>query len=279
MKSRFGGEPPEAGNDARREPTPPIVEAGDPRPRPRAQHVRDPSRQRVQVERREVRDPVPHATHLEGRCRAQRDEPGEGARQAIEVRLHQGALLVLEELEVARPDEIIGRPSCLRAPSSARTRRPGRSPRSRQDGRVVRLGSQQRAERSIPSSAVTYARWTQKMSSKMALFVARIVFTSLRQQQPPAAQAVGDVEVSVEVGVQPEREQSQSHVVRRDRRHPRPLEARGLACRSGHSARDLHVAVERAARVVRRLSATSFHPAIVSGVPFRRTSSCGWGNS
>ena len=30
----------------------------------------------------------------------------------------------------------------------------------------------------MPSSAVTYARWTQKMSSKMALFVARIVFTS-----------------------------------------------------------------------------------------------------
>ena len=59
-------------------------------------------------------DLLPHSTHLEGQGRADGEEPGERAREAIEVGLHQGALLVLEELDVALPDEIIGRPSSLR---------------------------------------------------------------------------------------------------------------------------------------------------------------------
>ena len=40
------------------------------------------------------------------------------AREAIEVRLHDGALFVLKELDVALPDEI------FRCPSSLRRRRP-----------------------------------------------------------------------------------------------------------------------------------------------------------
>ena len=41
-------------------------------------------------------------------------EIAEGAREAIKVRLHQGALLVLEDLDVALPNKIFGRPSSLR---------------------------------------------------------------------------------------------------------------------------------------------------------------------
>src|SRR5215475_1507710 len=107
-QARVGIESPEAWNDAGYEPTPAVVEASDPRPRLRTQSVRDFSRERVEVERGEVRNFPPHSTHLEARGRADRDEPGEHAREAIEVRLHQGALLVLEELDVALPNEIIG---------------------------------------------------------------------------------------------------------------------------------------------------------------------------
>src|SRR6478735_728498 len=70
--------------------------------------------QRREVERGEVGNIPPNSTHLEGRCRADRNQPGERAREVIEVRLHQGTLLVLQELDVALPDEIFGRPSSLR---------------------------------------------------------------------------------------------------------------------------------------------------------------------
>jgi hypothetical protein len=56
---------------------------------------------------------VLHSTHLEARGRADRDQPGECARETIEIGLHQGALLVLEELDVAGPDEINGSSSSL----------------------------------------------------------------------------------------------------------------------------------------------------------------------
>ncbi len=76
---------------------------------------------------------MPHPTDLESRGGADRDEPGERAREAIEVGLHQGALLMLEELDVTLPDEITGRPSSLRdAVPSSRTRRP-RSTASKPD--------------------------------------------------------------------------------------------------------------------------------------------------
>ena len=70
-----------------------------------------------------------------------------GAREAIEVGLHQGALLMLEELDVAVPNEIIGPPASLR----------GRRPvlhdtaslidrlEAGEDGGVVGLSSQESA--------------------------------------------------------------------------------------------------------------------------------------
>jgi hypothetical protein len=50
----------------------------------------------------------------------------------------------------------------------------------------------------------------------------------LRQQQFPATQAVRDVHVASAIGVQPEREQGEPDVVRRDCGHRGPLEASGL---------------------------------------------------
>src|SRR4029077_11620787 len=99
---------PKRETDAGREPVPAVLEAGDPRPRSCPQSVRDSSCERVEVERGEARDLLTHSAHLEARGRADRDEPGVCAREAIEVGLHQRALLVLEELDVALPDEIIG---------------------------------------------------------------------------------------------------------------------------------------------------------------------------
>jgi hypothetical protein len=72
----------------------------------------------------------------------------------------------------------------------------------------------------------------------------------LRQQQSPASQAVRDVHEPRAIGVQPEREQDEPDVVRRDRGHRGPLEAGGLVpVDPGVAGRDLHVAVEGAARV------------------------------
>ena len=101
---------PSAGHDARHDPAPAVVEAGDPRPGLRVERLRDAARERGEIERGEVRRLVPHSTHLEGQRGADREEPRERARKAIEVGLHQGALLVLEQLDVAVPDELLGRP-------------------------------------------------------------------------------------------------------------------------------------------------------------------------
>ena len=167
---------------------------------------------------------VPHSAHLEAQGRADGEEPGERAREAIEVGLHQGALLVLEELDVALPDQIVGRPSSLRG--RRRVLQDTASPVDRleagEDGRVVGLRPRRARRRSIPSSAVPYARCTQKMSSKMALFVARIVFTSSMQQRLLATEAARDVHVAGAVGVQPERKEGEPDVVRRERSHARP---------------------------------------------------------
>ena len=232
---------------------PAVVEAGDPRPRLRLQGLRDASCERVEVERGEVRDLVPHSAHLEGQGRADREEPGERAREAIEVGLHQGALLVLEELDVAVPDEILGRPSSLRG--RRRVLQDTASSVDRleagEDGGVVAAPRPRRARRrSIPSSAVPYARCTQKMSSKMALFVSRIVLTSANSSALWRAQAVRDVHVAGAIGVQPERKEREPDVVRRERGHPGPLQARGQELVDpGVARRDLEVAVERAGLV------------------------------
>jgi hypothetical protein len=73
---RVGVESPEARNDACCEPSPAVVEAGDLRPLSCTKGVRDSSCERVEVERGEVRNLLPHSAHLEARGRADRDEPG-----------------------------------------------------------------------------------------------------------------------------------------------------------------------------------------------------------
>ena len=50
----------------------------------------------------------------------------------------------------------------------------------------------------------------------------------LRQQELVAKEDVWDVHVAGAIGVQPEREEGETDVVRRDRGHRRPLEALGL---------------------------------------------------
>src|SRR4051812_38242989 len=107
---RVGLEPAKARNDAGQDPAPAVVEAGDPRPGLRTQRLRHSASQRVAVERAEVRELLPQAADLEAQGRADREEPGERAREAVEPGLHQRALLVLEELDVALPDEVAGRP-------------------------------------------------------------------------------------------------------------------------------------------------------------------------
>ena len=109
-----GVEPPEVRDDALHQPAPASIESGDPRPGARTDCLRHPSGERVDVERGEVADFLAHPVHLEPRRRADRDQSGERAREAIEVGLHQRALLVLEQLHVALPDQVSGRPSCLR---------------------------------------------------------------------------------------------------------------------------------------------------------------------
>ena len=47
------------------------------------------------------------------------------------------------------------------------------------------------------------------------------------QEHLAAAEAVRDVHVAAAIAVEPEREEGEPHVVRRERRHPGPLEVRG----------------------------------------------------
>src|SRR5215471_18682742 len=96
---RIGIESLETRNDACHEPAPAVVQAGDPRPRLCTQSVRDSPAERVEVERGEVCNLPPQSTNLETCRSADRDEPGERAREAIEAGLHQGALLVLEKFD------------------------------------------------------------------------------------------------------------------------------------------------------------------------------------
>ena len=160
---------------------------------------------------------------------------------------------MLEELDVALPDEILGRPSSLRGrrPVLQDTASSVDRLEAGEDGARSGAPLRRRARRrSIPSSAVTYARCTQKMSSKMALFVSRIVFTSSISSSSLATQAVRDVHVAGAIGVQPERKEGEPDVVRRERGHPGPLEARGQELVDpGVARRDLQVAVERAGLV------------------------------
>ena len=218
----------------------------------RRRRVRDPPAERVEVERGEGRHLPPHAAHLEARGRADRDEPGERAREAIEVGLHHGALLVPEQLDVALPDEI------TRGLPGRRGRRRGRQDapslvdrlEAGQDSCVVPFRLQQGAQASDPVAGgdVREVNPEDVVEDGVVRRPDRVHVP--RQQQFPATQAVRDVHEAAAVGVQPEGEQDEPDVVRRDRGHRGPLEAGRLALvEPGIAGRDLHVAVEGAAWV------------------------------
>jgi len=229
-QARVGIESPELGNDACHEPTPAVVEAGDPRPRLCPQSVRDSSCERVQVERGEARNLPPHSTHLEARGRADRDEPGGCAREAIEVGLHQGALLMLEQLDVALPDEIIGglaslcgcHPICQDTASLVDRLEAG------EDRCIVALCLQESAQTFDPVFGSGVREVNPEDVVEDGVVRRPDCIDILREQQFLANQAVRDVHVAGAIGVQPEREEGEPDVVRRDRGHPGPLEASGL---------------------------------------------------
>src|SRR6185369_9783878 len=110
--------------------------------------VRDSPCQRVEVERGEIRNLPLHSTYLEAGGRADRDEPGECARETIEIGLHQGALLVLEEADVAVPDEISGSLPGLRGRHLIRQDAASLVHRleASEDGRIVTLCPQESAQ-------------------------------------------------------------------------------------------------------------------------------------
>ena len=211
-----------------------------------------PSCERVEVERGEVRSLLAHSTHLEGQGRADREEPGERAREAIEVGLHQGALLVLEELDVALPDEILGRPSGLR----------GRRPvlqdtaslvdrlEAGEDGGVVGLPSGARVDiRSRPRRCRT--RGAPRRCRRKWRCSSRGSCSRPRAAALSATEAVRDVHVAGAIGVQPERKEGEPDVVRRERGHPGPLEGRGQelvdpgVARRDHQSRGMRRTVVR----------------------------------
>src|ERR671911_138602 len=101
-----GIEPPKAWNDARADPTPAVLEARDPGPGSRAPGLRESASERVEVEGGEVRELLPWSSNLEVQARSDGEEPGEPARQAVEGGVHQGAPLMLEEVDVAVPDQL-----------------------------------------------------------------------------------------------------------------------------------------------------------------------------
>ena len=275
-QARVGVESPEAGDDARHDPAPAVVEAGDPRPRLRLQRLRDPAGERVEVERGEVRRLVPHAAHLEGQRRADREEPGERAREAVEVGLHQRALLVLEELDVALPDEILGRPPSLRgrrrvlqdAASSVDRLEAG------EDGRVVGLRSQERAEALDPvvGGAVGEVHPEDVVEDRVVRLADRVHVRD--QQRLAGGRGCAGCPRSRCDRVQPEREQGEPDVVRRERGHPGPLEVRGQELVDpGVARRDLQVAVEGAGLVGQETVGQRLPPGDRVRRPVRRTSS------
>ena len=216
------------------------------------QNFQDPSRERVVVERGEVRDLFAQSTHLEAQGRADGEEPGERAREAIEVGLHQRALLVLEELDVALPDEILGLPSspCRRGAVLQDTASLIDRLEAGEDGSVVAVRSQESAETFDPvfGAGVRDVHPEDVVENGVVRLADRVHVRD--QQHFPATQAVRDVHVAGAISVQPERKECEPHVVRRERGHPGPLEVGGQELVDpGVARRDLQVAVEDAGLV------------------------------
>ena len=218
----------EARDDACHDPPPPVVEARDPGPRASPQDLRDAASERVEVEGRERRQLLAHAVGLEAQRRAHGEQSGEGARQAVEVGLHQGALLVFEELDVAVPDECLGRTARRR-----RRRRVLQDPATSVDR--LEAGEERRAsgiaqECSQPFDPVAGGGVGQVDPEDVVEdgVVRRPDRVHVRQvQTAPATEAAREVRATGSVGVQPKRGEREPDVVRSECRHAGPLEARG----------------------------------------------------
>jgi hypothetical protein len=144
--------------------------------------------------------------------------------------LHQGALLVLEERNVALPDKIIGPLPGLRGRHLVRQDTASLVDRleAGQDGCIVALGVQESAQAFDPvvGADVREVNPEQVVEDGVVRRPDRVHI--LGQQQFRSTQAVRDVDVASAIGVQPEREEGEPDVVRRDGGHRGPLEARGL---------------------------------------------------
>ncbi len=100
----------------------------------------------------------------------ERTQTREGAREAVEVRLDQRTLLVLEELNVPRPDQLLSRAPIFRTVGLVLENTTSSIDHSRRPrGLAIRRPSPWSSPRrhAMPSSALAYARWAQKMSSKI----------------------------------------------------------------------------------------------------------------
>ena len=147
-----------------------------------------------------------------------------------EAGLHQGALLVLEELDVALPDEIIGP-----VPGLRRRRRVGQDTASLvdrleagQDRCIVAFCLQESAQTFDPVFGADVGEVHPEEVGEDGVVRRPDRVHILGQQQFRTALAVRDVDVARAIGVQPEREEGEPDVVRRDCRHRGPLEANGL---------------------------------------------------
>lgn len=129
-----GVETAESGHDVGLEPAPPVFKTRDPWPCTGTHGVGQATGEGVQVERGEVPNLLSHTTDFKCRRRSHRDQPDERGREAIEVWLHNGSLLVVKEGDVPLPHLVL--------------------PRWRSDGPVVASATSARP-RSIASNAVS----------------------------------------------------------------------------------------------------------------------------
>src|SRR5690348_17144926 len=137
---------------------------------------------------------------------------------------------MLEELNVALPDEIIGPLPSRRGrhPALQDTASLVDRLEAGEDRCIVALRLQESAQTSDPvvGSDVREVNPEEVVEDGVVRRPDRVHI--LRQQQSPTTQAVRDVDVASAIGVQPEREEGEPDMVRRDRGHRGPLEASGL---------------------------------------------------
>jgi len=164
--------------------------------------------------------------------------------------LHQGALLVLEQEDVALPDAIFGRPSRRRG--RGRVLQDAASLIDRLEagpgGGVMGVWPEEAAQTSDPvlGGGVREVRPEDVVEDRVIGLADRVHVR--HQQRPLATQTARDVHIAGAIPVQPERKERKPRVVRRERGHPGPLEVGGQELvEPGVARRDLQVAMERAA--------------------------------